>query len=104
MKSLIQSIFLRGCFFGAAISILAQQPTVAAIVNNYSYTKTSAPNYGIAPGTLFVIFGSNLSTVAVPVSQSSLAPGVPFMVSGVTVSVSVNGKAIPVPLYYVSAR
>ena len=86
-----------------AIPLMAQLPSITAIENNYSYTLPSVPNYGIAPGSLFVIFGSNLSTVTVPVLQSSAAPGVPLTLNGVSVSVSVNGTTASVPLYYVSA-
>lgn len=85
------------------ISLVAQQPTISAIENNYSYTLPTVPNYGIAPGSLFVIFGTNLSTVSAPVLQSSAAPGVPLTLNGVRVSASVNGTTAAVPLYYVSA-
>src|SRR5258708_14662606 len=82
---------------------MAQQPSIAAIQNNYSYTLPTVPNYGIAPGSLFVIYGSNLSTVTTPVLQSSAAPGVPLSLNGVSVSIAVNNVIVPVPLYYVSA-
>ena len=84
------------------IPILAQQPAITAVQNNYSYTLPTVPNYGIAPGSLFVIFGTNLSTVTTPVLQSSAAPGVPLTLNGVNVSVSVNGVTAQAPLYYVS--
>lgn len=87
----------------AALSLRAQQPAISAIENNYSYTLPSAPNYGIAPGSLFLIFGTNLSTVTVPVLQSSAAPGVPLTLNGVGVSIAVNGVTAQAPLYYVSA-
>lgn len=99
-KRLISSVVF---FFFGSISLLAQQPSISAVQNNYSYTLPSAPNYGIAPGSLFVIYGSNLSTVTTPVLQSSAAPGVPLSLNGVSVSVTVNNVVIPVPLYYVSA-
>lgn len=103
MKTSPPSIPLLALIGLGAIPLLAQQPSIAAVENNYSYTLPTAPNYGIAPGSLFVIFGSNLSTVTVPVLQSSAAPGVPQTLSGVSVSVAVNGTNATVPLYYVSA-
>lgn len=86
-----------------AIPLLSQQPSIVAIENNYSYTRPTVPNYGIAPGSIFLIFGSNLSTVTVPVLQSSVGPGVPLTLDGVSIAVTVNGQTAPVPLYYVSA-
>src|SRR5260370_734527 len=86
-----------------AIPLLAQQPSITAIENNYSYTLPTVPNYGIAPGSLLVIFGSNLSTVTVPVLQSSAAPGLRLRLIETSVSVAVNGATAAVPLYYVSA-
>lgn len=101
MTSRVISLLV-GSFFGAIV-LLAQPPSITAVENNYSYTLPGVPNYGIAPGSIFVIFGSNLSTVTVPVLQSSAAPGVPLTLNGVSVSVAVGGRTAPVPLYYVSA-
>jgi uncharacterized protein (TIGR03437 family) len=103
---MITSRVIFACFGSlvSAVPLLAQLPTISAIENNYSYTRPGVPNYGIAPGTLFVIFGSNLSTVTTPVLQTSAAPGVPLTLNGVSVSVSVNGVTAAVPLYYVSAK
>lgn len=98
IRSLLQTL----SFLLSATSLLAQQPFISAIQNNYSFTLPNLPNYGIAPGSLFVIYGSNLSTVSVPVLQSSAAPGVPLSLNGVSVSASVNGVTAAVPLYYVS--
>jgi hypothetical protein len=35
----------------------AQTPTVSGLLNNYSYTLPGLPNYGIAQGSIFDIFG-----------------------------------------------
>ncbi len=99
----LRVIFLWVGGVSGAVPLLAQLPSISAIENNYSYTLPSVPNYGIAPGSLFVIFGSNLSTVTVPVLQSSAPPGVPLTLNNVSVSVTVNGMMVPVPLYYVAA-
>ncbi|HCC57287.1 MAG TPA: hypothetical protein DEQ47_08470 [Solibacterales bacterium] len=102
MWSTNRAVYAVICISLGAIPLLAQQPSISAIQNNYSYTLPTVPNYGIAPGSLFVIFGSNLSTVTTPVLQSSAAPGVPLTLNGVTVTASINGTVAKVPLYYVS--
>jgi uncharacterized protein (TIGR03437 family) len=78
-------------------------PFPTAIQNNYSYLLPGAPNYGIAPGTLFVVEGQNLSTVFTPVLQSSAAPGLPLTLSQTSLSVTVNGVTTTPALYYVSS-
>src|SRR5258708_36662245 len=95
----LRVIFLWVGGVSGAVPLLAQLPSISAIENNYSYTLPSVPNYGIAPGSLFVIFGSNLSTVTVPVLQSSLPPGVPLTPNNVSVSVTVNVTMLPRPQY-----
>ena len=75
-------------------------PLIAALVNNYSNVNPNAPNYGIAPGMVMVIWGSNMAapgTAAVP-SGSTL----PLTLGGTGVSVTVNGKTVQPALYYVS--
>src|SRR5260370_1248670 len=99
----LRVIFLWVGGVSGAVPLLAQLPSISAIENNYSYTLPSVPNYGIAPGSLFVIFGSNLSTVTVPVLQSSAPPGVPLTLNNVSGSVAGNVMMVPVPLFYVAA-
>ena len=36
-------------------------PQITGVTNNYSYIPTGFPNSGIAPGTIFLIFGSGMS-------------------------------------------
>src|SRR5271166_2791421 len=45
-------------------------PVISQLQNNYSYLLPGVPNYGIAPGSLFVIIGTGLSSAAAPVLQS----------------------------------
>lgn len=75
-------------------------PTVSAVLNNYSSTLPNAPNYGIAPGTLMVVYGSNL---AAPGSQAVLqdsSKGLPLTLNGSSVSVTVGGKTVQPAFYY----
>jgi uncharacterized protein (TIGR03437 family) len=79
-----------------AVSALAQ-PSVSELQNNYSYTQPGLPNYGISPGTLFIIKGSNLAsttntTEAFPLTTS---------LNGTSVSVTVNGTTTQPTLYYI---
>lgn len=78
-------------------------PTITQVQNNYSYILPGVPNYGIAPGSLFVILGSGLSTSAAPVLQSSAAPGLPKTLNQTSISVTVNGVTTTPALYYTSA-
>ena len=36
------------------------QPVINAVINNFSGLKPGLPNYGIAPASLFVIYGNGL--------------------------------------------
>jgi len=77
-------------------------PTISSLQNNYSYLQPGLPSYGIAPGSLFIIFGSNLSDKVTPVLQSSAAPGLPLTLNHTSLSVTVNGKTTTPALYYTS--
>jgi len=76
-------------------------PNITAVQNNYSNLIAGLPNYGIAPGSLFVIYGTAMATT------NNLSEKFPLATSlnGVSVSVSVNGTPIPDQpgLYYVTA-
>jgi uncharacterized protein (TIGR03437 family) len=77
-------------------------PAIAQVQNNYSFIPPGVPNYGIAPGSLFVISGANLSGSAPPVLQSSAAPGLPMALNQTSISVTVNGVTTVPSLYYTS--
>lgn len=79
-------------------------PTITAIQNNYSYLVPGVPNYGIAPGTLFIIKGTGLaSATTVSQLQSSAAPGIPLTLNGASISVTVNGVTTHPGMYYAIA-
>jgi uncharacterized protein (TIGR03437 family) len=77
---------------------------ILAVQNNYSYLLPGLPNYGIAPGSIFVIEGENLSNTETPVLQSSAAPGLPLTLDQASLSVTVNGVTTTPALYYVSSN
>jgi uncharacterized protein (TIGR03437 family) len=78
-------------------------PFITQIQNNYSFLLPGAPNYGIAPGSLFVISGENLNGNPTPVLQSSAAPGLPATLNQTSLSVAVNGITTTPALYYASS-
>lgn len=77
-------------------------PTVTSVVNNYSYLPTGFPNSGIAPGTIMTIFGSNMSAApsGTVTLQSSAGGGIPKMLAGATLSVTVGGTTVTPAMYY----
>ncbi len=79
---------------GASIALQFQtfiSPTIGAVVNNYSGITPGLPNYGIAPGSIFIIYGSDLSDPLPLAFQSSLPPGLPLTLNHTSISVTVNG-------------
>jgi uncharacterized protein (TIGR03437 family) len=79
-----------------AFTLLLAQP--AAVMNNYSYIKPDQPGYGIAQGSIFVLFGNDMA------ASSTSLQGVPLKttLNGVTLNVTVNGTTTHPPLYYVT--
>jgi uncharacterized protein (TIGR03437 family) len=94
-----QLVSLQYTTYGASVP---GGPTIAQVQNNYSFVLPGLPNYGIAPGSLFVISGANLSSSAPPVLQSSSPPGLPMALNQTSVSVTVNGVTTVPSLYYTS--
>lgn len=77
-------------------------PTITNVLNNYSSILPGLPNYGISPGAIFVIYGSNLSTQPATPLQSSASPGLPKTLNGTSVSVTVKGTTATPAIYYTS--
>jgi uncharacterized protein (TIGR03437 family) len=72
------------------------QPSIAAIENNYSYILPGSPNYGIAQGSLFAIFGKDLAGVSTGLQSFPLAASI----AGTSLTVRVNGTIThPIPYY-----
>jgi len=96
--------------FGASGSLASKPaaagaaPVIAQLQNNYSLLQPGVPNYGIAPGSLFLIYGTGLSSQAPPVLQSSSGSGLPTKLNQTSISVTVNGVVTTPALYYTSAN
>src|ERR1700732_3810111 len=94
MKSL-----LKLCALGAfVVATAVAQPKVTALVNNYGNVLPGLPNYGIAQGSLFVIYGSGLANTTTTLQSVPLQTPL----SGVTISVTVSGSTVACPIYFLS--
>ena len=82
-----------------AIAISNAAPAIDHLANNYSYIAADLPNYGIAQGSIFDIFGTNLSNNRTALQSAPL----PTSLQGVTVDVTVNGTTTQAILYYASS-
>jgi uncharacterized protein (TIGR03437 family) len=75
----------------------AQSPTVGGLLNNYGYTLPGLPNYGIAQGSIFDVFGNDLASTTSPLLATPAKS-----VNGVSISVTVNGTTTTPLIYFVS--
>lgn len=80
-----------------ATNAVAQQPVIGGLLNNYSFVQPGLPNYGIAQGSIFDIFGTNLGDGSAPLQSVPLST----TLTGVSASVTVNGMTVPLILYFV---
>lgn len=76
------------------------QPSVSGLQNNYSYLVPGAANYGIAEGSIFIIYGKNIGPATL--AQQTAYP-LNKNLGGVTISVTVGGVTTTAIPYYVSA-
>ncbi len=92
---------------GSVLLLLAgtasAQPKVNSVLNNYSYTLPGLPNYGIAQGSLFVVFGTGIGPAQTPSLPDLSKTALTTSLNGAGVSITVNGTTVQAPLYYVSA-
>jgi len=76
-------------------------PVVNALVNNYSNIPPGLPSYGIAPGSLFIIYGTGMSDPGNPVLHN-LATPLPTTSNHTSIAVTVNGITTNPGMYYTS--
>lgn len=71
--------------------------TLQDLFNAYSFIRSGLPNYGIAQGSIFTIFGSYMADV-------TALQGVPLQTAflGVNINITVNGSTTPAIPYFVS--
>jgi uncharacterized protein (TIGR03437 family) len=77
-------------------------PAISAVLNNYSFILPGAAsgNYGIAPGSIFVIFGTGMATPGAPAVLQDSTKGLPTTLNGASVAVTVAGITMTPALYY----
>ncbi len=75
-------------------------PYVYSVGNSASYYDSSMPGYGIAPGSMMVLFGSQLGPDQL--LQNSGFP-LPLDLGGTSIKVTVNGAVRNAPIVYTSA-
>ena len=83
------------------VTVGGTQPSaspITGLANNYSFIPAGLPNYGIAQGSIFDIFGTNLAPTTTPLQSVPLKTNL----GGITVTVTVNGTTTNVILYYVT--
>ncbi len=83
-------------FTGLAIA----QPRIAGIQNNYSYLLPGTPNYAIAQGSIFALYGSNMAPAGL--LQQGFSPALNRNLGGVSVKITVGTATTEAIPYYVS--
>ncbi|HML16954.1 MAG TPA: hypothetical protein VK419_08000 [Bryobacteraceae bacterium] len=79
------------------ISYTTSAPLITAVVNVASNIPSGMPNYGIAQGSLFAVYGSNLGPAnlvagTLPLPTTGLA--------GTSISINVNGTTVTAPIFF----
>lgn len=83
-------------FAGFAVA----QPRISAIQNNYSYLIPNTPNYAIAQGCIFVLYGANMAPAGL--LQQGFNPALNRNLGGVSIKITVAGTTTEAVPYYVS--
>ncbi len=80
-------------------------PQITGVVNNYSYIPTGFPNSGMAPSSIFLVFGSGMASAPTGTLtlNSSAAPGIPKTSAGATFTVTDSGGSTYTPGIYYAA-
>src|SRR3954452_17558494 len=79
----------------------AAAPQINSILNAGSYTLPGRPNYGIAPGSMFVVFGTELGPAGL--QQASGSP-LPTSLGGTSMRVTVGTTVVDAIMVYTSAN
>ena len=85
-----------GCLLGAS-SLLALVPGVTSVQNPASNIVPGLPNYGIAQGSIFVLYGSQMGPTTIALAQS-----LPYSttLSGTSVQINAGGLVFNAPIIY----
>ncbi len=100
MRPIQSTLHCAALLLAAALPAVAQ-PVVAALQNNYSYALPGTPSYGIARGSIFILYGSGVGPAAL--LTQGFSPALNRNLGGVSVKVTVAGVTTEAIPYYVSA-
>ncbi|MGP8246788.1 MAG: hypothetical protein ACLQVN_19995 [Bryobacteraceae bacterium] len=77
----------------------SQAPTITNVTNAASYIQPGLPNSGIAQGSVFTVFGSNLGPSSLAIASAAFQS---TSLSNTSVAVTVNGTKVDALMYYTS--
>ncbi len=85
MRTFVTAVL--GCLAGA-LSLMAQAPVITSIQNPASNILPGLPNFGIAQGSIFVLYGSGLGPSTISIAQT-----LPYSTTqgGISITVSAGG-------------
>jgi uncharacterized protein (TIGR03437 family) len=75
--------------------------TLTGVVNAASGIPPGLPNYGIAQGSIFLVYGSNLGPSAIQVAPQPLPTTAGL--AGTSIAITVNGTTLAAPMYYTAS-
>lgn len=78
------------------ITYTTAAPMITGVVNVASNIPPGMPNYGIAQGSLFAVYGSQMGPATLAASSLPLQTAV----SGTSMTVSMSGTTLNVPIYF----
>ncbi len=84
--------------FAASGSLFAAAPSIASVQNAASNILLGQPNFGIAQGSIFVVYGANFGPAAL--AEASALP-VPNTLAETSVTITQGGNVFDVPIIYV---
>jgi uncharacterized protein (TIGR03437 family) len=80
----------------------ASGPAITAVMNNSSTIPAGFPNSGVAPSSLIVIQGSGMATPGSTAVLQDTTKGLPTILNGASLSVTVGGTTVTPAIYYSS--
>jgi len=95
MRSIIASL---GGLLAISGSLLAQAPTITSVQNPASNILPAQPNFGIAQGEIFIVYGANFGPTTL--AEPSALPW-PTTFANTSVTVTQGGSVFNVPIIYV---
>jgi uncharacterized protein (TIGR03437 family) len=96
----MKQLRLLGLLCLAAIAAVAQTPTIAAVENSATNLPPGLPNSGIAQGSLFVVYGTNLGPATLAIVT---AFPLHTTIGGTSIQVTVGTTTVDAIMYYSSA-